>query len=381
MKKVLRVFEAFSGIGSQKMALRNLGINHEVIGTSEIDIDAIISYAHIHSNLEVIDCNIEYEEMIKFLKKRNIGYDSKINRSKIDNLSAERLEILYKSCLASKNFGDISRINPNSIPQHDLFTYSFPCQDISTLGEQLSCAKNSGTRSSLLWESKKIIEAKKPKYLLLENVRNLVSKRHKKNFELWEQWLSIQGYVNYWGVLDSKDYGIPQRRPRVFMISILGEEIFDFNELTKKTKAYNINDFLEKDLEYDEFYDINNIRDEMKSVKIKDFTIEDGEIKFWDDRDWRINGIMIQDVCSTQRAGRSGLKCVKREGEILKVRKLTPKECWRLMGFKDQDYEKVVSAGVSKTQILRQCGNSIVVNVLEELFFSLFYRYIQIEKG
>lgn len=170
---MLRVFEAFAGIGTQRMALRNLGIPHEVVAISEIDKFAIKSYEAIHGPVNNLD--------------------------------------------------DISKINPDTIPDHDLFTYSFPCQDISVAGKQAGLDINSGTRSGLLWECQKVIATKKPKYLLMENVKNLVGKKHKPNFDKWLDWLDSQGYTNYWQVLNAKDYGIPQNRERVFCVSILGE--------------------------------------------------------------------------------------------------------------------------------------------------------------
>ena len=119
----LRVLEAFSGVGSQRMALRNLGINHEVVAIAEIDKYAIKSYEAIHGE--------------------------------------------------TFNLGDVSQVEIEDIPNHDLFTYSFPCQDISVAGNGLGLDEGSGTRSGLLWECQKIIAGKKPKYLLLENVKNL----------------------------------------------------------------------------------------------------------------------------------------------------------------------------------------------------------------
>ncbi|MCC5912391.1 MAG: DNA (cytosine-5-)-methyltransferase [Clostridiaceae bacterium] len=378
MKDTLRVFEAFSGIGAQKMAIRNIGVRHEVVGTAEVDVDAILSYASMHCEEAKINIGaISYEEMKEYLKAKNIGLDFQTHKSKIDSMKDEKLQKLYKATITSKNLGDIGLIDCKEVPDHDLFTYSFPCQDISTFGTQMSCEENSGTRSSLLWECKKLIEEKKPKYLLLENVKNLIGNKHKRSFDLWLNWLNAQGYDSFTHVLDSKDYGIPQRRPRVFVISILREmgyeTIFEKPEtLAPKSLTY----FLEANIEFEISYNIDELNSYFPNIKIKDFVIEDGEIKFWDDRDWKYNGIMIGDLCSTQRAGRSGLKCVKREGNLLKVRRLTTKECWRLMGFSDDDYTKVVSAGITKTQILKQCGNSIVVDVLEKIFSNLFEDYI-----
>ena len=165
----IKVFEAFSGVGAQRMALRNLGIPHEVVGISEIDKYAIQSYEAIHGETE--------------------------------------------------NFGDISKVNPKDLPDFDLFTYSFPCQDLSVAGKQQGMVKGQ-TRSGLLYECEKIIEVKRPKYLLLENVKNLVGKKFKLAFEEWLVYLESLGYTNYWQVLNAKHYGVPQNRERVFVVSI-----------------------------------------------------------------------------------------------------------------------------------------------------------------
>ena len=168
---MLRVFEAFSGYGSQSIALRNLGIEHEVVAISEIDKYAIKAYEAIHG--------------------------------------------------PTLNLGDISKIDVNDIPQHDLFTYSFPCQDLSVAGKQKGLGE--GTRSGLLYECEKVIEHCRPKYLLLENVKNLVGKKFKADFDKWLEYLEGLGYTNYWKVLNAKNYGVPQNRERVFVVSILGE--------------------------------------------------------------------------------------------------------------------------------------------------------------
>ena len=138
------------------------------------------------------------------------------------------------------------------IPDHDLFTYSFPCQDISVAGRGLGLDKDSGTRSGLLWECQKVISVKRPKYLLLENVKNLVSKKHKHNFDLWLEWLEELGYTNYWKVLNAKYFGIPQNRERVFVVSILGEhEPYVFPE--KQELQLRLKDMLEDEVD-EKFY-------------------------------------------------------------------------------------------------------------------------------
>ena len=199
---MLRVFEAFAGYGSQSIALRNLGIEYEVVAISEIDKYAIKAYEAIHG--------------------------------------------------PTNNLGDICKINPSDIPDHDLFTYSFPCQDLSVAGKQAGLGK--GTRSGLLYECEKVIEAKKPKYLLLENVKNLVGKKFKPQFDEWLIYLESLGYTNYWKVLNAKDYGVPQNRERVFVVSILRDhKPYKFPDKIPLDKC--IADILEN--EVDEKYYIN----------------------------------------------------------------------------------------------------------------------------
>lgn len=185
----LKVFEAFAGYGSQSMALEKLGIDFQVIGISEIDKYVIQAYMAVHGD--------------------------------------------------TPNYGDISKINWSEVPDFDLFTYSFPCQDISNAGNQKGLEEGSGTRSSQLWECKKAIEAKRPKYLLMENVKALTNKKFKPYLNKWLDFLSSLGYSNYMQVLNAKNYGVPQNRDRVFVVSIMGDEKYDFPkpfELEKRLK-------------------------------------------------------------------------------------------------------------------------------------------------
>lgn len=145
----------------------------------------------------------------------------------------------------------------------DLFTYSFPCQDLSVAGKQAGLGK--GTRSGLLYECEKIIENKKPKYLLLENVKNLVGKKFKPEFDKWLEYLEGLGYTNYWKVLNAKDYGIPQNRERVFVVSILDDtQGFEFKEKIELNKK--IKDILENEVE-EKYYLSNKIQNRFKQTK------------------------------------------------------------------------------------------------------------------
>lgn len=191
-EKPLRVFTAFSGYDSQCMALDRIGIPYELVGWSEIDKYAIQAHNAIYPQY------------------------------------------------ADRNAGDISKIDWGGQPDFDLFTYSFPCTDISNAGIQKGLEEGSGTRSSLLWECCKAIEIKRPKYLLMENVKALVSQKFLPYYKKWEQYLAGLGYDNHCKVINATECGIPQNRERIFIVSILDEDKpFKFPEpipLTKKLK-------------------------------------------------------------------------------------------------------------------------------------------------
>ena len=174
----LRVFEAFAGYGSQSMALRNIGVPYEVVGISEIDKYAIMAYNATHGDIP--------------------------------------------------NYGDICNIDWAGVPDFDFFTYSFPCTDISNAGQQAGFEEGTGTRSSLLWECRKAIEAKHPKYLLMENVKAITSQKFLPGLLKWQEYLTRQGYTNFVKVLNAKDYGVPQNRERCFIVSILGDAWYNF---------------------------------------------------------------------------------------------------------------------------------------------------------
>lgn len=182
-EKPLRVFTSFSGYDSQCMALDRIGIQYELVGWSEIDKYAI--QAH----------NALYPQW------------------------------------ADRNHGDISKIDWSQVPDFDLFTYSFPCTDISNAGQQKGLEEGSGTRSSLLWECTKAIESKRPKYLLMENVKALVSQKFLPFYKKWEQYLAALGYDNHCKVINAVECGVPQNRERIFIFSILNnDKAFHFQE-------------------------------------------------------------------------------------------------------------------------------------------------------
>lgn len=227
----ITINELFSGIGAQFSALKKLGITCEVIHTSDIDQNAVLSYAAIHCGLttEIINTYTEYptrEEMARQLTEINLGYDFQKNKPynwyRLIKSKSKELEKYWLANKLSKNLGDISKLE--YLEYADFWTYSFPCTDISVSGKQKGIIMGK-TRSGLLYEVQRLLEKARetstlPKYLMLENVKNLVGKKFKPQFDEWLAWLDELGYNTYYKVLNAKDYGVPQNRERVFAISI-----------------------------------------------------------------------------------------------------------------------------------------------------------------
>lgn len=256
---MLRVFESFAGIGTQRMGLERANIDHEVVGICEIDKFAIDSYKAIHGEV--------------------------------------------------KNFGDICKIDPKDLPDFDLFTYSFPCQDISMAGKQKGFEKDSGTRSSLLWECERIIEAKRPKYLLMENVKALTFKKNKAGYEKWLDILTNLGYTNYSKVLNAKDYGVPQNRERVFCISILNDsQGYSFPE--KQVLKTRLKDILEENV--DEKYYLSSERVKKLVGIVRNYDIKDRSVF-----DSSINDPKEKEVANCVTTKQRGISIRKSEGNVV----------------------------------------------------------------
>lgn len=385
----LKVLELFGGIGACSKALERLGIDYEIADYVEIDKYAVASFNAMHGT------NFEPQDICEWDKDIDV----------------------------------------------DLIMHGSPCQDFSIAGLQAGGDKDSGTRSSLMYETIRIVEKLMPKYIVWENVKNLLSKKHRHNFDSYLEVMEKLGYTNYYQVLNAKDYGIPQNRERVFTVSILGNENYKFPP--KQGLKLRLKDMLED--EVDEKYYLSeqqiskiknsNFMQEKKRIQEKDcsdtllardwkdpkcvevkrkFGIFDDEKEthqagsVYDKNGlsptldtmqggWRQPCIEINNATkkgyseafdgdsvnlsypnSKTRRGRVGnqvsqtLQCNDSMGVIedLRIRKLTPKECWRLMGFDDEDFEKASKVN-SNTQLYKQAGNSIVVNVLMAIFKEL----------
>ena len=360
---MIRLFEAFAGYGSQRMALRNIGVPFESVGISEIEGDVIRSYAAIHTDFlnlrEDIDAHVpsSREEMVEYLESINVPLDYKTFKNRARILKDAALKDMYLANKLIGNFGDITRIDPSELPDIDLFTYSFPCQDISVAGYQRGLNANSGTRSSLLWECCKIIEAKTPKFLMMENVKNLVGCNHKQNFLKFLGYLEGLGYKNSWRLLNARDYGTPQNRVRVFCVSeYKGRSPFVFPDPVPLTSF--MGDLLERNVPESYFLSEDQVTEE---------PITQDWSYCLDSNYWK--GTFLSDFLKKHRRQLVS-DGVNSEG-LYRARRLTPRETWRLMGVRDEDIDKAILVN-KNTALYKQSGNSIVVSVLEAIFTQLF---------
>ncbi len=360
----LRVFTAFSGYDSQCMALdrlqeRDFFFSYDIVCWSEIEENAIRAH-----------------------------------------------DALYPQ-YADRNFGDISKIDWDEVPDFDLFTYSSPCQDFSAAGRQAGGKEGSGTRSSLLWECRRAIIAKKPKYLVMENVAALVSSKFVRLFNKWQRELESYGYRNYAKVLNAKDYGVAQNRERIFMVSILDENArYEFPKPMRLTKC--LRDYLETEVA--ERYYLSEERlagvllsTEKEAEKGNGFAFKptDGsgiantiQTNFNRKTDnYIIEGVQIVGNLQpdnlwgggirqqNQVIGTRGLspaitaEHARHEFKIadgIRIRKLTEREAFRLMDVSETDIDKIQAAKISRSKQIKLAGNSIVVSVLVHIFDKMF---------
>lgn len=274
LKKVdkhIRLIELFAGYGSQALALKYLGVDFEHYKISEWAIKSIQAYKDIHFH----DDNFNYsnglsdEEVIEFLDgKISIDYNNPIFKDKIKRYDYRKI---YNNMKATNNVGSICCIKGEDLEIVDtdkyeyVLTYSYPCQDLSLAGKRAGMEKGSGTRSSLLFEVERLLNEVEelPQILLMENVTQVHAENNIKEFNEWKNFLESKGYRNYDQDLIASDYGIPQTRNRTFMVSILGDYLYEFPKskpLTKKLK-----DFLEEEVDEKYFLSEKMINYALKS--------------------------------------------------------------------------------------------------------------------
>lgn len=452
-REKLTMIELFSGIGAQIRGTDNTGLwDCTVVNTSDIDKDAMVSYAAVHCGLtnELIDTYTDYptrEEMAQYLTNRNIGFDFKKNQPydwfKLAKRKNNELNKYYLACILSHNLGDISFIK--SLDYADFWTYSFPCQDISVAGNQAGIVKGQ-TRSGLLYEVERLLETavahgNQPKYLLLENVKNLVGKQFKAQFDEWLNRLDELGYNTYWEVVNGKDCGIPQNRERVFALSIRKDiDTLKFKFATPFDNGLRLRDMLQSKVEDTYFLSeevqsrfsltddtftksiIGTTKPEFRTIGQRDLVYQkDGVMGTLVATDYKqpkqildnqeecqkyvdnisdkysfakrkaqdmlnkngnlpemfnpYNNYEVTDFAPTQTVScnsASNSSAVLKKEPNYRIRKLTPTECWRLMGFNDDDVERARAVKMSDTALYKQAGNSIITNCISLIMEHLY---------
>ena len=310
-----------------------------------------------------------------------------VNYCEIDKYAAKAYSLIH-NVPEDLNLKDVTKVDTSKLHNIDMVAYAFPCQDISIAGKRQGFVDSNGnrTRSGLFFEALRIIKDTQPKYAIAENVKNLVSKKFRTEFETVISELDKAGYVSYYDVLNAKDYGIPQNRERVFIISIRKDiDNGSFSFPMPITLDKRLKDVLEKDVDEKfylkdtkEFFIKNSLAMEEKGngfrfaphIKehadiAKTITTRAGE---------RMDDNFILDKpeldCNKFIFNKENMAIIEHTQEF-RIRKLTPLECWRLMGFEDTDFWKVKNSGISNSQLYKMAGNSIVVNVLRAIFREL----------
>lgn len=377
---MIRMVELFAGIGSQAMALRQLGLEYTAV-VCEIDKHAYAAYCAIHGD--------------------------------------------------TPNLGDITKVE--HLPDCDLLTYSFPCQDLSVAGLGKGMEKGSGTRSSLLWEVGRLLDDARerdalPEVLLMENVDAILNRKNRPAFMEWVEKLRTMGYTCSWKVLNAKDFGVPQSRKRCFMVSTRDGCRFGFPQGFPLERR--LRDVLEEDVDESFYlseekiakYQRHRERHQEQGLLTKVEIV--GDLGTGYDQNDRVYGVDGIAPATTTPAGGGHITRIEapavpwpaatakgymdaHEGDGLvmnrlqtargtvqeqkaptlttgdgcgtgtveeqfRIRYLTPRECWRLMGFPDWAFDRARDVPTSKTQLYKQAGNSIVVDVLMAIFKGIY---------
>lgn len=368
-KSKLRVFEAFAGIGAQASALKRLGIDYEIVGISDWFIDAIECYSEIHCTTKQVKAPKDREDLLSYLSKYTFSMDS-VRPFDINRLNDEELKKLYIANKKCNNYGSILDIQAQDLPNIDLLVYSFPCQDLSTGGLCQGMKKGSGTRSGLLWQIERILnglkqQKKLPEYLLLENVKTIQAASNKKDLDEWLKFLSSIGYYNDdCMILNALDFGVPQDRERAFIVSHLGRKLNLNSKIKKKERIYKFKEFFRND------YSNPVLKAEADTAQLNKTPSRE--------QMWKINGRSLDEhtivrtiTCNMDRTHCAALFPYTGEKGV-SYRRPTIREAFLLMGFSEKDYEKTLKLGYSYRKMNKLIGNSIVVNVLEEIFREMF---------
>ena len=420
MENTYNLVELFSGMGSQAKALKNLGLKVKTTGTCEWDLHAFVAYDAIHHSPELPEdvASLKKEEVLKELEPYTLSNNGKekMEYKILRSYSIDALRRIYAAIKRSKNFVDVSSLSGKNMPEKiDILTYSFPCQDLSNVGAfhgyNKGIDKDSGSRSSLLWQVGRVLQEMKdngksmPRYLLMENVPTLLAERHRGNFAIWQSDLEKLGYVSKHFHLNASDFGLPQNRPRLLMISVYvgdneqkrqivlnyfehkrEEDIVDDYRKSIHYRKITIEDLLRID------YNVEKYRLEAEACTPND-TVSRREI--WNENPQLVlPGNIINPQYSVIRTITTKQDRNPNSGNLYfesgipgrgTFRYLTPRECFLFMGFSECDFDNVIKRNPEihkntklfpRDKLIRMAGNSIPVKLLEGIFLQI----MQIDK-
>ena len=412
--KPIRLIETFSGYGSQALALKYLGVEFEHWKTCEWAIKSIQAYKDIHFTNDTKEINMSKDEMIDYLYNKGISsnYNEPMTKNQISRLNEKQLKTIIENIEITHNLVNIQQVKGKDLEIVDtdkyeyILTYSFPCQDLSLAGKGKGMADTS-TRSGMLWEVERILNELKelnqlPQILLMENVPQVHGSDNVEHFNKWQLALERLGYKSYFQDLIATDYGIPQTRNRCFMISILGDYSYTFPP--KKPLKLKLKDMLEDNVdekyyieddllqhiiktkqEHSEYtqYDRYNgefeqlcrvwkdkaptLHTKSKDIKIYEYKkqltetiINVKDIKKTQMLDLYNRNVVADGLCQTVDTGyHNSIRLLDK----CRIRKLTPLECFRLMGVKDEDYYKIAK-NQSNSSLYHLAGDSLVTFII-----------------
>lgn len=402
---MLRLIETFSGIGAQAQALENIGADFSVEATADWDINAIYAYDIIHNGEQDLSLYRHHnkDSLIEILSQLGLSGDGKkpLTDKALAAMSTKQLKHILAAINRTNNLVDITKIHANDLPDSDILTYSFPCQDLSVAGfwhhNRGGIDRNAHNRSSLLWQIERLLteyaEADKdlPTFLLMENVSEILAPRHIKNFVEWQKFLESLGYVNQVYTLDARNFGVPQSRVRTYMLSVRAttksirtniETYFFENNLEDiqldPSMVKSLNNYLKLDYSNETFLNeaiqsTPNFTDSRRKI------YENNPILAVDDQ--VKEGVTARTVTTKQdRNPNSGIIAFNNTKLVewnSYYRNLTPRECFLLMGFNESSYNQLLDNNfeirkdtpfLPQSKLIRLAGNSIVVPVLEAIF-------------
>ncbi|WP_268445233.1 DNA (cytosine-5-)-methyltransferase [Abiotrophia defectiva] len=400
------MIETFSGIGSQTQALKNIGLDHKVVAISEWDVNAMYAYDILHNGKQDLSAFRHYtkQDLIDELKEYTLSMDGKnpMSERAISSLSILHLKAILCSIRNNNNLVDITKIHAQDLPEADILTYSFPCQDLSISGywhnrDSGGIDRDANNKSTLLWQVERILkeyvacERDLPPFLLMENVSNILSPRHIDNFLEWQAFLSSLGYINQVYTLDARNFGVPQSRIRTYMISVLAtdaekrreiEDYFVVNSLEHITcpekQRKSLADYLKVDYSNDVYRaeaieSTPELTPSREKIFAENLILAEGNQVF--------ENLSARTVTTKQdRNPNSGV--IAYGSAVLteknpKYRNLTPRECFLLMGFSEEQFDRLTQENITVgrdrtiltvTKLVKMAGNSIVVQVLEAIF-------------